>query len=134
MSFLFLKPFDLGFRDNYFLRNFGIHSYVAKIWIMPSLSLLKYTFFQNLTKIRPTFSLTKKLPPCCAFALTFYVLGLKPNYFKKQSSSSLLLQVQNGNGMLDREVSCLLKTHGTSLLSTPGKFGPILLPYLLRRA
>ena len=35
------------------------------------------------------------------------------------------IEVKNGNGVLKRPVSCLKYVHGTSLLSTPGQFGPV---------
>ena len=40
----------------------------------------------------------------------------------------ILIQVQNGNGVLNGVVPCLNEMHGTCLLSTPGQFGPVLLP------
>ena len=37
----------------------------------------------------------------------------------------VIIQIQNCNGVLNRSLM-----HGTSLLSTPGQFGPALLPYV----
>ena len=67
------------------------------------------------------------LLPLCGASET-----LKPNYFKKQHSSSTLLFTQGNNTgqkwqWSTQKASFMSKMHGTSPVSTPGQFGPVLL-------